>query len=487
MIGGGIAGLGAALALARQGHELTVLERDATALPATPVEAFEKWERRGAPQVRHSHAFLARLRNGLRDRAPDVLEMLLETGAEELPFAGLAPPTMLDRDPRPGDDDLVMLACRRITFEWVLRRIVTEERGVTFLDGAEVVGLEVANGSAGAPRVSGLRIRRGSRGAESRTADLVVDAGGRRSRLPRWLEAAGLRRPPEEREPCGIFYCSRFFRLRPGVSPPEGDTTIGADLGYIKYAIFHGDSHIFSVTLAASPEDAPLRALLRTEPFEAASAALPAIAAWTERAEPITDVHGMADLHNARRPTVDDDGPVATGLVALGDAAVHTNPLYGRGCTLALVHAWLLADAVAAHGVEGEALPLAFEEATRREILPWYELSRRQDRDAIEVARLYARGQEPAEPVQGSGPVDPRAWMRSVVRHGLVPALRSDADVARAFFRSFNCLVPPADLMRDPVILQKVLAFYQSRGEREEPRLGPTRAGMLERLRSGAA
>ena len=62
-----------------------MLERDATPLPADPDAAFA-WDRRGAPQVRHSHAFLARLRNLLRDRHPDVLRQLLDAGATELRF-----------------------------------------------------------------------------------------------------------------------------------------------------------------------------------------------------------------------------------------------------------------------------------------------------------------------------------------------------------------------------------------------------------------
>src|SRR5580765_4789544 len=110
VIGAGVGGLGSALALSRQGHDVTVLERDRTPMPHNPDEAFE-WDRRGAPQVRHSHALLARLRNLLRDRYPDVLASLLEAGATELPFVE-------------GDDDLVLLACRRTTFEWVLRRTV---------------------------------------------------------------------------------------------------------------------------------------------------------------------------------------------------------------------------------------------------------------------------------------------------------------------------------------------------------------------------
>ena len=55
VIGGGVSGLGTALALARRGHEVTVVERDHTPMPTSADEAFD-WDRRGAPQVRHSHA-----------------------------------------------------------------------------------------------------------------------------------------------------------------------------------------------------------------------------------------------------------------------------------------------------------------------------------------------------------------------------------------------------------------------------------------------
>ena len=169
IIGGSVAGLSGALFLARAGHEVVVLERDAMPLPATPLEAFESWDRRGAPQVRHSHAFLARLRNLLRDRAPDLLAALLAAGAEELRYADLLPPTMADRAPRPGDDDLVMLACRRLTFEWVLRKLALGEPRIRFRDGAEVVALRSAGAAAGVPRVDGVVVR-GPGGAQREPA-----------------------------------------------------------------------------------------------------------------------------------------------------------------------------------------------------------------------------------------------------------------------------------------------------------------------------
>ena len=86
VIGGSVAGLAAALALSRDSHRVVVLEKDATPLPESPLEAVESWKRPGAPQTRHSHAFLARLRNSLRGDAPELLASLVAHGVDELRF-----------------------------------------------------------------------------------------------------------------------------------------------------------------------------------------------------------------------------------------------------------------------------------------------------------------------------------------------------------------------------------------------------------------
>src|ERR1043165_6486081 len=84
--GGGPAGLATALALARAGARVTLVERDPLERGTTAASAFSA-PRDGIAHYHAPHAFLARGAKILRERAPDVFESLLEKGAFELPIA----------------------------------------------------------------------------------------------------------------------------------------------------------------------------------------------------------------------------------------------------------------------------------------------------------------------------------------------------------------------------------------------------------------
>jgi 2-polyprenyl-6-methoxyphenol hydroxylase-like FAD-dependent oxidoreductase len=471
VIGAGVAGLGTALASARAGHEVVVLERDDTPTAGSADQAFA-WARRGAPQVRHSHAFLARLRNLLRVEAPEVLDALLAAGATELPFTANLPATLADREPRPGDDELVGLACRRTTFEWVLRGVVLAHDAVELRHATAVTGLRGrASGPAGVPRVTGVRLDGG--GVD---ADLVVDARGPRATADAWLAALGAGPVPEELHESGIVYCSRFYRLRDDADAPPLAGPVAADLGYLKFAVFVGDNRTFSITFAVDARDDRLRrVLLDTDAFEAVAAALEPCRPWRARgvSEPITDVHVMAGLRNRYRPLVAGGVPIVHGYIAVGDAAVCTNPLYGRGCSLALVHAFGVPPVLAEHGDDLGEVARAFATFTERELVPWFRSSVLQD----DQARRAAADEE-------LPPEDPRAFLQGVFRDGLVPALRTSPVVFRAFLRWFNLLAPTDALMADPDVVAAVLEAYQERDRREAPPpLGPaTRDDLLARL-----
>jgi hypothetical protein len=192
----------------------------------------------------------------------------------------------------------------------------------------------------------------------------------------------------------------------------------------------------------------------------------------------------MAKLLNRLRSFTEADRPLVLGFHAVGDAHTCTNPLYGRGCSLAMVQADLLAEAVGAHD-DLVARALAYETASAREVEPWYHASVMQDRQNrlwVERERRRLRGDD-----TGEHDDDARLQMADLLRHGFLPATRIDPDVFRAFIRTFNLLDPPDALMRDGDLMMRVLAVYQDRDNRppDEP-LGPPRREMLAQLAPAA-
>ena len=485
--GASVAGLAGAAALAARGHRIELLERDAAPIPsprdiASSDLATDDWQRSGVPQMRHSHAFLAKLRNLLVDRAPDLLQELLNSGVREVGCLELVRPLFGECTLERGDEELSLLACRRTTFEWALRRYVERLPNVDVHTGARIVGLQAdsIDTQRGTAHISGFRYHDAGESELTTESDLTIDATGRGTSIDAWLADLGLPPIECEREPCGIFYASRFYRRRPEAGPlrlPGG--LMALDLGYLKVGLFPGDADTFSLTLAASPEDPAMRHLLRSEGFDAAARELPTVAGFIDAsvAEPISKLHGMSGFEGFRR--LPGPEPSITGFVQLGDALIHTNPLYGRGCTLSFVHAFALADALETANGESAAFSRELDAAVEREIVPWYQSARAQDRDARDVADELAAGRDPYRAHDADGRVQPRAYMRSLMRDGLGPAMREDIDLLRAFMRVFNLLDPPRDLLQDPSILQRVLASHAARGERAKETQGPDRTEMI--------
>jgi 2-polyprenyl-6-methoxyphenol hydroxylase-like FAD-dependent oxidoreductase len=463
VIGAGVAGLMSSLFLSRDGHDVVLLERDATPLPEDAAAAFT-WDRRGAPQVRHPHALLGLLRNLLRDDLPDVLADLIAAGASEVCWQDFAPDTLDDRSPKPGDEDIALIACRRTTFEWVLRRAAVRTDRVELRDGVRVTGL-ISEPHTVAARVTGVHTTAGPV-----DADLVVDAGGRHSAIRTLLGDIGVTFN-EERHETGMTYLSRFYRLLPGAVEPDKQVFTTGSTGYLGYAIFRGDNRTFSMTIVFADDDAELRDLISAERFDVAAALLPACRPWMdpEVSEPIAPMHVMAGTINRVRDLVVDGHPVVLGYVAVGDSLVCTNPIYGRGCSLGSVHARMLAEALRDHRDDLEALALRMHSDVQREIVPWYGVSVTQD----EAARV-ARTADPSSADAGTA---------SILREGLLPLVRVDALVNRAFFRLVNLLSPPDALLNDQEVMRRALAYWQTRDTRPpEPVPEPAREELVAAL-----
>jgi 2-polyprenyl-6-methoxyphenol hydroxylase-like FAD-dependent oxidoreductase len=157
--GAGAAGLLASLLLARAGHQVVVVERDRLD-PAPDVEsAAASAFRATAPQIVQPHMIMARCRELLLERLPDVAGRLLAAGAAEAPLWTQMPESLPVRTARPGDVRLTSLATRRSTVDCVLRRAVLAEPGIALRGGVRVTGLMAAAGRP--PHVTGVRTGHG--------------------------------------------------------------------------------------------------------------------------------------------------------------------------------------------------------------------------------------------------------------------------------------------------------------------------------------
>ena len=448
ILGGSVAGLATARLLARHFDRVVVLERDVRPDVALPEDAFGGWHRPSVPQFRHSHAFLARLRVILLAHMPDVLERLRTAGVREIALTETVPPGM-PWTSRSDDEDVVLLACRRATFEWALRESVRTLGNVELREGAVVAGLIGAAGAGERPHVTGVRL------ADEAVlrADLVVDAAGRRTKTSDWLEAIGAPAPKERAFETGVLYYTRFYRLLRGAPPVGGTGLVAGDLGWVKLAIFPGDQGTFSITVGPPVDDPVLKRIADPEQFERFIMAFPAMRPWREHgaSAPVfgedTPVLAMGELRNRRRRLVDEAGPLAPGFVAVGDALYHSNPIYGRGCPSALMTAELLDEALGRFPRDPIAMARHYHETCEAHVRPFFDAAVAADRRMTGNRRAVASGNRAAMIQMAEGAFG------FFIDRGIVPATRVDPVVFRGLLRVFHMLDTPEELLLSPDLI----------------------------------
>jgi 2-polyprenyl-6-methoxyphenol hydroxylase-like FAD-dependent oxidoreductase len=454
VLGGGVCGLASALLLARDGHEVTLLERDPAPAPDSSVNAWETWERAGVTQFRQAHFLQARGRVVLAAELPDVLEAFVGAGAARVDALTRLPPSIADRAPRPGDERLATVTGRRTTLEQVMARIADEQPGLSVRRGVAVTGLSTRRRD-GTAHVAGVTTEPG----ELLDADLVVDAMGRSSRLPRWLATAGASPPREDAEDCGFIYYTRFFR---GAAPPPMQAPMLTPVGSFSILTLPGDNGTWSVTLYVAAGDQPLKRLRHPEAWTALLRSCPLHAHWAD-GEPITGILAMGGVIDRYR----EAAPPATGVASVADACACTNPSLGRGIALGLLHVARLRDVVREHADDPPAFAAAWRAATEQELGPWYRATVAVDRARLAEIDALRAGRAPEPPDDAA----------AAVRAALPLAMGRDADVFRAGLEITGCLALPEEVFARPGLAQRVLALAADGNG--APQWGPDRQQLL--------
>jgi len=428
VIGGSMAGLWAGRVLADHFERVTIIERDH--FPETPEV------RKGVPQAHHLHLLLARGHQILDQLFPGLTAELDGFGAGIIDLSQDAAFLLRSGWTPRFRSGILSYASSRYLLEWGVQRRLAAHPRVHFMEGAEVVGLLSDQSRS---RVTGVRMRyrpgASQPGEETLAADLVVDASGRSTGAPEWLEALGYARPQETVVNSFLAYATRWYR-RPANFPAQWrllfingrppDVPRGG-------AIFAVEGDHWVVTLGGAARDYPPTDEAGFMAF-ARSLPSPLLYQAIKDAEPVSPIYGYQRTTNQLRH-FERLARWPQNFVVTGDAACAFNPIYGQGMSVAAMGALAL-DECLREG-RGPGMAQRFQKRLAK---------------VSEGAWLLATGEDFRYPTTEGGQ---RTWMTRFSHwyiDQVLQALPDSTEITRAFMEVSQLLKPPAALFHPRIV-----------------------------------
>jgi 2-polyprenyl-6-methoxyphenol hydroxylase-like FAD-dependent oxidoreductase len=438
VIGASMGGLLAARALADYYQQVTVLERDIFPNPGN--------HRKGVPQDHHAH--------GLLSRGREVLEQLFPGITEELKVQGALSADSLQQMRwftnggyfQKSPSDLSTLLISRPLLEAQVRQRLLSLPNIKVIENCHVLGLLTTPDQT---RVVGVRLihhQADGSSEEALNADLVVDATGRSSQSPVWLEQLGYEKPQEEQLRVGIGYTSRIYCRRPEHLQGDLATIVLPSPPNWRYGVMlaqEGDRWI--VTFGGYLGD---RAPTDETGFLEFAKSIPAQDIY----EVIEDAEPLSELMPYKQPTsqrchYETMARFPEDYLVIGDAICSFNPIYGQGMTVAALESLALQNCLA----QGRQNLWAryFKEAGK----------------VVDIAWSLAANTDLSIPgVEGTR--SPMARLLNWYMVKLRIAARRDRVVASTFLQVSNLMASPQSLMHPRISLRVLWDNLLPQGER---------------------
>ncbi len=430
VIGGSLTGLLTARVLSDHFEKVTILERD-------PVHDIPE-SRKGQAQTRHLHGLLAQGLLILKEYFPGIDEELEAGGAFTGDMGEILHWYQYGGYRLNFESGLTSMSMSRPFLEFHIRRCVLSLPNVTLVDSRAVSGLII---DPDRKQIIGIQVtqRSGEQHTESVYADFIVDASGRGSSSPKWLESLGYARPPETEVKARIGYATREYRRKEKdparlrvemVSPTavvekhgtflfpiEGDRWIMTSGGYV------GDH--------PPTDEAGLLEFVRSLPA-------PDIYNIISKTEPLTEIIAYKYPASLRRH-YEKLKRFPEGYLVIGDAVASFNPIYGQGMTSAAMQTYALGDLLKKNSDLQGLWKSYFKQVAKVVDMPWQ----------------LAVGEDFRYP-ETEGTKPPFTDIINAYVEKVHKATQRDPVVYAQFLRVMNLMAPPASLM-SPGIIWRVL------------------------------
>jgi 2-polyprenyl-6-methoxyphenol hydroxylase-like FAD-dependent oxidoreductase len=423
-----MAGLLAARVLVDHFDEVILLERDTFPAPGE--------NRKGVPQGKHTHVLLEGGRQIMEKYFPGLTDELTQQGAVHIADASLNVRWFHSGGYHlPGASGIPGVGVSRPTLEALVRQRVLAWPNVRTMQDCNVSGLATTDGNIqGRGHLSGVRMidRRTGSAEAILEASLVVDAGGRGSRSPTWLEDLGYARPQVEEIEIGIGYTTCFYRRKPEHLPGlEALIILAAPPAKRLGVLLAQDGDRWVVTLGGylgehAPGDHP--------GFLEFARSLPApdIYNLVKEAELLREPVAYTFPANLRRHYEKLDR-FPEGYLVIGDALCSFNPIYGQGMTVAAMEAAALGECLA--GSRDRLARRFFFKASRIIDIPW--------NTAVGNDLSYPEIKGPRTPI-----VRFLNWYISKLHL----AAHYDAQVSIAFLKVINMVASPTSILYPRIV-----------------------------------
>ena len=327
VIGGSIAGIAAAKVLSESFDRVIVLEKDG--------RHSRREGRPGAAQGWHLHHLLTAGQIELERIFPGIVDDMVREGAFKVDMADQYRIRLGGTWKKPGTSDIQIVCAGRPLLEWCVRRRLDDEPRIEFRYEAEVGDLVYDRGGN---CVIGVAVDRDGE-LDVVPAEFVVDASGKNTRVPEFLEHLGIGAPEVEQDIINCFYSTMHHHV-----PPERqwqDKVMVICYAYRPYedtyaAQYYTDSSrtILSTSLVAYNCYSPPRTAREFREF-ADQMPSPVVGENIDGLEPASPIYNFR-YPNMLRLRYEKMRNLPRSLLVVGDAYTSADPVSGLGMTLAL-------------------------------------------------------------------------------------------------------------------------------------------------------